>query len=131
MSTWIWIVIGVAAAAALVLILFGTVVVGRRRLVERRRAQAHVFRQEAEDRNRRADERESLANDLAAQAREERERAKKLAEKAGKLDPTPADKVRVNEAAEKRRSRIYGSDRSQGAPNALRSASRICARNRP
>jgi flagellar biosynthesis/type III secretory pathway M-ring protein FliF/YscJ len=88
MATWTWIIIGIAAAAVVVfLAVYGLSLVGRRR-VERRRAEARVLRQEADERTRRAEEREAVAGHIADEARAEREQAKKLAQRAGKLDPS-------------------------------------------
>ena len=87
MATWTWIIIGIAAAAVVGFVaVYGLGLAGRRR-VERRRAEARVLRQEADERTRRAEEREAVAGDIADEARAERERAQKLAERAGKLDP--------------------------------------------
>jgi hypothetical protein len=85
MPTWAWIIIGIAAVGAITLVAAGYWWRGKR--TERRRAEARVLRQEAEDRSRRAEERDALAEDLAKRAREEREHAEKLADRAGKLDP--------------------------------------------
>jgi hypothetical protein len=101
MATWTWIIIGIAAAAAIGLLAFyGLSLVGRRR-VERRRAEAHVLRQEADERTRRAEEREAVAGHIAAEAREEREHAQKLEQRAGKLDPAKARVGREGEAQAK------------------------------
>jgi uncharacterized protein HemX len=86
MPVWAWIIIGIAIASAIVLLAGGFYWLRGRR-TERRRAQARVLRQEADDRSRRAEERDALAEDLANRAREEREHAEKLTERAGKLDP--------------------------------------------
>jgi predicted Holliday junction resolvase-like endonuclease len=85
MATWIWIVIGVALAAVLIVVAALTLLRGR--IDEKRRAQAHKLRQEAENRARRANEREAVAKDIASQAREERELADSLQERAAKIDP--------------------------------------------
>jgi hypothetical protein len=88
MATWTWIIIGIAAATVVgFLAVYGLSLVGRRR-VERRRAEARVLRQEADERTRRAEEREAVAGHIADEARAEREQAKKLAQRAGKLDPS-------------------------------------------
>ena len=88
MATWTWIIIGIAAAAVVgFLAVYGLSLVGRRR-VERRRAEARVLRQEADERTRRAEEREAVAGHIADEARAEWEQAKKLAQRAGKLDPS-------------------------------------------
>jgi len=86
MPVWAWIIIGIAIAGVIVLLAGGFYWLRGKR-TERRRAQARVLRQEADDRSRRAEERDALAEDLANRAREERERAEKLTERAGKLDP--------------------------------------------
>jgi uncharacterized protein HemX len=90
MATWIWIVIGVAAVAAIAL---GVVMLGsRKRNVERRRAEARILRQEADERKRRADEKESVAKEISGQAHEERHLVRKLEERAAKLDPATGQK---------------------------------------
>lgn len=89
MATWTWIIIGIAAAAIGLVALYAMGAIGRRK-VERRRAEAHVLRQEADERTRRAEEREAVASRIAEEAHEEREQARKLEQRAGKLDPTKA-----------------------------------------
>jgi flagellar biosynthesis/type III secretory pathway M-ring protein FliF/YscJ len=89
MPTWSWIIIGIAAAAALAALVFYGVRVGKRRRIERRRAEARVLREEAQQRLSRAEERESVAGSIAAEAKEERKHAQKLEQRAGKLDPSP------------------------------------------
>jgi hypothetical protein len=89
MATWTWIIIAIAAVAVVgFLAVYGFSLVGRRR-AERRRAEARVLRQEADERTRRAEEREAVAGHIADEARAEREHAQKLAKRAGKLDPAP------------------------------------------
>jgi flagellar biosynthesis/type III secretory pathway M-ring protein FliF/YscJ len=84
MDTWIYIVIGIAAVLLVALVLTTLM---RGRLADKRRAEAHKLRQEAQNRAVRAQERESVAEDIAAQAREERERSASLHERADRLDP--------------------------------------------
>jgi len=103
MATWSWIIIGVAAAAAIVLLAFIAVGVTGRRRVERRRAEARVLREEADERTRRADEREALAGSIADEAHEEREQAQKLHRRAGKLDPGTDGDGQDREAEQPRR----------------------------
>jgi hypothetical protein len=98
MPTWTWIIIGLAAFAAVVLVAVYGLTAVRRRRVERRRAEARILRQEAEDRARRADEREALAGDIAEEAREERERARRLEQRAGKLDRPSLGRDRKHES---------------------------------
>jgi flagellar biosynthesis/type III secretory pathway M-ring protein FliF/YscJ len=103
MATWIWIIIAIAAVVAIgLLAFFGFGVAGRRR-VERRRAEARVLRQEADERTRRAEEREAVAGKIADEAREEREHAENLAQRAGKLDPSSARTGEEAEPADERR----------------------------
>jgi flagellar biosynthesis/type III secretory pathway M-ring protein FliF/YscJ len=106
MPTWSWIIIGIAAALVIVLAVVGTRFLGRRR-VERRRAEARVLRQEAEERAHRAEEREALAGDIANQAREERKEADKLARRAGKLDPGPDRGRREDKAKDRPKRRLF------------------------
>ena len=108
MAVWAWIIIGIAIAGVL---LAGALYWWRGKRTERRRAEARVLRQEAEDRARRAEERDSMAQDLAERAREEREQADKLANRAGKLDPDAADSRKDDRGRD--RSRGFGRDRER------------------
>lgn len=85
----------------------------RGKRTERRRAEARVLRQEAEDRARRAEERDALAQDLAKRARKEREHAEKLSERAGKLDPDAVEARRDERGAGRGRMLRRERDRSR------------------
>jgi septal ring factor EnvC (AmiA/AmiB activator) len=111
MPTWSWIIIGIAVVAALALAAYyGHRAVNRRR-IERRRAQARVLREEAQQRVSRAEERDSLAGSLAAEAKQEREHAQKLEQRAGKLDPSPNRDGGSRERERKPKRRVFSRNR--------------------